>query len=111
MFTPDLMALLIDETSAFDIEIVDNWMFVYATRPFDLLDPAVWQRLDRIVERVGTKTLSQTERYADERILHPRLDIVAPQGRRMTRGMSPGGMVMTLVGVTWVVFTIARAGA
>ena len=27
VFTPDLMALLIDQTSTFDVEIVDDWMF------------------------------------------------------------------------------------
>lgn len=31
LFAPDLMALLIDEASAFDIEIVDDTMFVYAS--------------------------------------------------------------------------------
>src|SRR6185437_14086794 len=28
VFTPDLMALLIDEARFFDVEIVDDWMFV-----------------------------------------------------------------------------------
>ena len=30
VFTPDLMALLIDEAAPFDVEIVDDWMFVYS---------------------------------------------------------------------------------
>lgn len=97
VFTPDLMALLIDESSAFDVEIVDDWMFVYSTEPFDLLQPAVWQRLERIVDTVGSKTLSQTERYADERVPDPRLNVVAPQGRRIHRGLAPGALVMSLI--------------
>jgi hypothetical protein len=99
VFTPDLMALLIDESSAFDVEIVDDWMFIYSTEPFDLLQPAVWQRLDRIVDTVGSKTLRQTERYADERVADARLNLVAPQGRRIHRGLAPGAIVMSLIGI------------
>jgi hypothetical protein len=103
VFTPDLMALLIDESSAFDVEIVDDWMFVYSTKPFDLVQPAVWQRLDRIVDTVGTKTLRQTERYADDRVSDPRLNVVAPQGRRIRAGIAPGAVVLSAIGVAGVV--------
>ena len=30
VFTPDLMALLIDETQHFDVEIIDDWLFAYS---------------------------------------------------------------------------------
>ena len=104
VFSPDLMALLIDESSAFDVEIVDDWLFLYSTKPFDLLQPATWQRLDRIVGTVGAKTRRQTERYADERVAQPSLNIVAPQGRRLRRGIGPGAL-LALVGVVgWVGF-------
>jgi hypothetical protein len=102
VFTPDLMALLIDESSAFDVEIVDDWMFVYSTVPFDLVQPAVWQRLDRIVDTVGAKTLRQIARYADDRVSDPGLNIVAPQGRRMRRGIAPGAVVLSIVGIVGV---------
>ena len=108
VFTPDLMALLIDESSAFDVEIVDDWMFVYSTTPFELLDPAVWQRLDRIVDTVGSKTLRQTERYADERVADPGLNIVAPHGRRMKRGLGLGAVLATVVALGWVGFNAVR---
>jgi hypothetical protein len=108
VFTPDLMALLIDESSAFDVEIVDDWMFVYSTKPFDLLQPAVWQRLDRIVETVGAKTLRQTERYADERVADRSLNIVAPQGRRMKRRVGPAVIAITVAAVLWLVVDVVR---
>jgi hypothetical protein len=38
IFTPDLMALLIDEAAPFDVELVDDWMFVYASHPFDMTE-------------------------------------------------------------------------
>lgn len=67
VFTPDLMVLLIDETGDFDVEIVENKLFVYSRGGFDLSSPALWQRIDRIRQVVGAKTRRQTDRYVDAR--------------------------------------------
>src|SRR5690606_19662771 len=89
VFTPDLMALLIDNAAPFDVEIVDDWMFVYSSKPFPAAQPAVYQRLLNIVETVGSKTLSQTDRYRDERAAVPfEANVVAPQGTRLKRSVS-----------------------
>ncbi len=106
VFTPDLMALLIDEAAPFDVEIVDQWMLVYSARPFPLADAATYQRLLRIVSTVGAKTLSQTDRYVDERIGEFSANIVAPQGQRLRRGISVLGIVF-LVGfaLIWLAST------
>ncbi len=90
VLTPDLMAELIDETSAFDVEIVDDWMFVYSPTPFDMLDPGVHLRAARIVDTVGSTTADRTLRYADERAVDrmsglAAADTVAPAGRRLSR--------------------------
>ncbi|WBU38395.1 hypothetical protein [Homoserinibacter sp. YIM 151385] len=87
VFTPDLMALLIDEAAPYDVEIVDDWLFVYRSRGFGSGDPAVYERLFRIVDTVGAKTVRQTVRYADERIGDRSLDVVAAPGRRLRRGV------------------------
>jgi hypothetical protein len=63
IFTPDLMALLIDEVAPFDVEIIDKWMFLYLPRPFDSTDPAVYERIFRILNTVGTKIVGQTSHY------------------------------------------------
>ncbi|MGV8884031.1 MAG: hypothetical protein ACOH1T_00390 [Microbacteriaceae bacterium] len=94
VFTPDLMALLIDEAAPFDVEIVDNWMFIYSARPFVMTDPAVHERLFRIVDTVGAKTISQTERYADERLGDRTANIIAPPGRRLRSGVSIAGILL-----------------
>ena len=67
ILTPDLMALLIDETATFDVEIVDSWLFAVAPRELDLTDPEVMQRLLRIIETVGAKAAGRTARYQDAR--------------------------------------------
>lgn len=103
VFTPDLMALLIDNAAPFDVEIVDAWLFVYSARPFAPADPAVYERLFKIVETVGSKALAQTERYSDERVGDFAMNFVAPQGQRLTRGVSVGAIVLAVVvAVFWI---------
>ncbi len=103
VFTPDLMALLIDEAAPFDVEIIDRWMLVYSARPFPLGDPATYQRLLRIVTTVGAKTLTQTDRYVDERIGQFEANIVAPAGQRLRRGFSwAGAAVIAIFVAVWL---------
>ena len=97
IFTPDLMSLLIDQASPYDVELVDQWMFVYSSRPFELTQPAVLQRLFTIADTVGAKAVSQTEHYADDRVGDPAANIVAPQGARLKRGASLVGIVIAVV--------------
>lgn len=103
VFTPDLMALLIDEAAPYDVEIVDDWMFVYSQTPFDVMQPATYERLFRIVDTLGSKTVQRTDRYADERVGDRSLDVVAPQGRRLKRGISIGAIVIAVtVAAVWI---------
>lgn len=107
VFTPDLMALLIDESAAFDVEIVDDWMFVYSVAPLDLDQAKVVHRLFRIIDTVGAKTLRQTQRYADERIGDRSVDLVAPRGQRLRKGSTFAGVGVVVV-FAWIAFSFAR---
>ena len=103
VFTPDLMALLIDEAAPFDVEIVDDWMFVYSNVRFTTGDANLYARLFRIIDTVGAKTLTQTDRYVDARIGDFSANIVAPEGARLKRGVSVGAIV---IGVLFAIFWI-----
>lgn len=83
VFTPDLMALLIDNTATFDIETVDNKLYIYSSKQLNLLDPTLLEKLFQIIGTVGTKTVSQTAAYADERAVGPAQGSVAEPGRRL----------------------------
>lgn len=110
VFTPDLMALMIDEAAPFDVEIVDQWLFVYSPVPFQLADAATYQRLLRIVSTVGKKALSQTDRYVDSRVGDVSANLVAPAGRRLERGFSwAGAIVVTVFVVFWLGSFVLRA--
>ncbi len=103
VFTPDLMALLIDEAAPFDVEIVDDWMFVYSNAAFRTGDANLYARLFRIIDTVGAKTLTQTDRYVDTRVGDFSANIVAPQGARLKRGVSVGAIVFgVLFAIVWI---------
>ena len=67
LFPPDLMAMLIDAPGAFDIEIVDQWMFVYTPSEMDLARPSTWQLIGHIEATIGARIAQQAGRYADLR--------------------------------------------
>jgi hypothetical protein len=97
VFTPDLMARLIDEASLFDVEIVDDRMYVYSEKPFDMLSPATYSLIDRITSIVGAKARSQTVRYRDDRAGLAAARRVGPQGRRLVRRVSTAAIVIAVV--------------
>ena len=88
IFTPDLMALFIDNVAALDAEIVDNKLYVYSNAMLDFSDKKILDRVAAIVSVVGGKVLSQTDRYADANVGDRSQNIVAPSGRRLRRGIS-----------------------
>lgn len=65
IFTPDLMALFIDRLGTYDVEIVDDTLFVYGSS-FDLLAPRTYEWLQELVATVVARTVRRTERYRDD---------------------------------------------
>jgi hypothetical protein len=94
VFTPDLMALFIDNANTFNAEIVDNNLYIYSLRPFFLDKPETFERLFAILDTVGLKALKQTGNYRDSRS-----DVsgaVAKSGRRLKRGIS-ATVIITII--------------
>jgi hypothetical protein len=97
-----VMALLIDDAGSFDVEIVDDWMFIYSPHQFPALSAPNYARLFNIVQTVGNKTISQTANYHDDRVGSPAANIVAPAGQRLRHGTSIGALVFVgLFGLVW----------
>ncbi|MHA3722693.1 hypothetical protein ACXR2T_02320 [Leucobacter sp. HY1910] len=103
LFTPDIMARLIDGARSFDIELVGNLLILRSRRDLVTVDPAVWAELATALTALTDK-LAQWERWRDERLLLQRTvqpfaegviagssgARVAIQGRRLRRGIGPG---------------------
>jgi len=67
LFTPDIMARFVDHAAALDVEIVDDWLFLYTQREVSTLDPATWAWLFSIVAALLDK-FAQWERWRDDRL-------------------------------------------
>ena len=85
LFTPDLMALLVDEAGGFSVQLIDDALVFYSPNPIDYLDDAQVARLFRIVDLVGAKALRGSARYDDDRSDDPAA--VAPAGARLVRAV------------------------
>lgn len=94
VLTPDLMGLLIDEAGAFDLEIVDDWLFVYSMTPFDSTDASVYERLFRIIDTVGNRAISRSTGYRDERVGNLAANSIAAAGRRLRHGVTVRALVI-----------------
>lgn len=68
LFTPDIMARFIDNAAALDVEIVDDWLFLYAKRDFSTLDARTWAWLFSVVGALLQK-FAQWERWRDDRLI------------------------------------------
>nr|WP_201470580.1 hypothetical protein [Microbacterium hydrocarbonoxydans] len=68
LFTPDIMARFIDNAAELDVEIVDDWLFLYTQRKVTTLDPANWAWLFGAVGALLTK-FEQWARWRDDRLL------------------------------------------
>jgi len=63
IFTPDLMVLFMDRAADYDVEIIDDWMYVYSPKPFRMLDPNTYKRLFAVLDTVGRKTFERSTKY------------------------------------------------
>jgi len=67
LFAPDIMARFIDNAAQVDVEIVDDWLFLYAKRPLVTTDPEIWTWLMTTVDAL-TQKLDQWERWRDDKL-------------------------------------------
>ncbi|MBG6238577.1 hypothetical protein IWX78_001549 [Mycetocola sp. CAN_C7] len=106
LLTPDLMVVLLDEGADFDIEILDDVLFLYRPRRFVLSDPAEWRKIERILDTIGLGTAKRTVNYRDERVGNRDTNTIAAQGSRLPR---PRLMVGFIIVTVFAVVTILGA--
>ncbi|UGB35193.1 hypothetical protein LQ938_15290 [Microbacterium sp. cx-55] len=140
LFTPDIMARFIDNAAALDVEIVDDWLFLYGKRDFSTLDAATWAWLFSVVGALLDK-LTQWSRWRDDHLaaatdatpdaataasgsvaasvpfdppagsLRPPPGVAAG-GRRLKRKVPWSAIVLlVIVGLMWVFFQSGIIGA
>lgn len=82
LFTPDVMARFIDNAAVFDVEIIDDWLFLYSSGDMSTLDPGRWAWTFSLLSALLDK-LAQWERWRDDRLL-PAADPGVPWGPGVT---------------------------
>lgn len=55
VFTPELVDLLDDGTVAFDVELVEGYLFLYAPGRLATADPAIWDRVLTVMAALATR--------------------------------------------------------
>ena len=93
VFTPDVMMALINYAGEYDIETVDNDLFIYSNGAFNLSNANTWQALLGLASKLSPEFEEQTDRYADERVANRAVDFVAQPGQRLKRGYGKYALV------------------
>ncbi|WP_298866180.1 hypothetical protein [uncultured Microbacterium sp.] len=88
LFTPDIMARFIDNAAQLDVEIVDDWMFLYMRRAASTTDAATWAWLFNAVGALMTK-FDQWARWRDDRLRAAQAQAPAP-GMAESSASAPG---------------------
>ncbi len=103
VFSPDLMAMFVDQSSEFDAEIVDDKLFIYSSKHFDFSNIALVQQLFNIINKVGSLVVHNTDRYKDEMAASLPDNIVAESGRRLR---VPNPAIIVLIIFIFIAFII-----
>ena len=97
IFTPDVMAVFVDETCNFDAEIIDDKLFIYSRAPLNLIDQSTLEKLFKLIDLVSKKTIDQAENYIDERVGSQQNDVIAAEGRRLKIGVPKPIIVIIII--------------
>ena len=116
IFTPNLMQRLMDTTGGCDVELVDDWMFVYS-RPGRYRSGESLAAVEQATQVVQATVERQTSRYTDERSAAPVSATISPEehaaraggvaagGRRVKTKATPLQRVVLVL--SWAVFLVA----
>ena len=89
ILTPDVMAALVDQSSLFDIELVDDMAFFYALQSEKSDDQILGDIFTALVV-AGRELYRQVDRYTDDRVAGGcSSNAVAEQGRRLKKWIRP----------------------
>jgi hypothetical protein len=79
------MELMVRYASGYDIEIIDDTLYLFAPGSLDVTDNTKLAHLESIGDIILNKLNKNVSRYADQRIEDSALNLVAPAGRRLRK--------------------------
>lgn len=87
IFTPDVMQVLVDDLKGFDIEILENQVYLYTSRQFKWKNAKNLKRLIELGDAFSAIFNNQTSYYHDAAVTSRMQNIIAKPGRRLYRNI------------------------
>lgn len=114
LFTPDVMAVLIDYGKDYDIEIINQTMYLYSSRPLHLDSEKSIKPFVSIIYTLSKKIAAQNQNYRDERMqdtsntkqrvgLYSQTTAIAPQGRRLKTSLKLSSVVTFIIVAVFII--------
>lgn len=95
--TPELMQQLIDYGAKFDIEIIDNYLYIYSEKPFKLQKEETIRGLFTLIHLLGGEVQENTQRYSDANIGNRAANIIGTPGQRLKTRISWVAIVLVII--------------
>lgn len=112
LFTPDVMAKFIDHGKSYDIEVIDDVLYMYSATVVRLESGESLRTILEIIDVIADEIKDQNQNYRDEH--HTTLDAVttqssiAPQGMRLKKKLNIVSVGFTIIMVVLYIFLITR---
>ncbi len=112
LFTPDVMAALMDHGEHYDIEIIDSTLYFYSTLPIKLESEHMLRAIMTMTESITDEIIDQNQNYRDERLANEpsvvQRSSVAPQGRRLKRSVDLVTVIVWLALISFFIYSVVR---
>lgn len=109
IFTPDVMQTFIDSARDYDVEIVDDYMYLYSNEKFNLAKADEISGLLTIVARLAKDLAKQVKLYSDDN-LPSESNGIAEHGRRLKTSRIPA-VLTAIVFIGIILFNIVTSGS
>lgn len=83
VFTPDVMMAMIDHVKQYDMEVVDDILYIYPSDELSLTTKDTMEPLLHVIEVLQEELGKQTAHYTDERVGNTSQNVVSEPGRRL----------------------------
>jgi hypothetical protein len=94
VFTPDVMAALVDFGALYDMEVVDDNLFFYSQNEVTIDREDELTKLITILNTVSTEIIEQSDYYTDERVGDRAANVIAEPGRRLKKRAGIFGFIL-----------------
>lgn len=107
VFTPDVMAALIDYGANYDVEIIDDSLMLYATTYLPMHTEESLRKMLAIAEKLSTEIRDQSANYADVNVAGGRVaNVIAQPGRRLKTRISVVTIIIVILVVAYQLWMI-----